>query len=71
MNTYDVKLGSIYWEIKTQNYSTLKKEVAERIEKFQPLNSSEEGAEAYRNRFRNQPFLAKLSAEKDYQTVTP
>lgn len=69
-NQCKVRIGSavgVYWGVYTyKNSDDLKKQVAESIEKLHPLNSSDEGAEEYRKRFRHEPIFISKGSEKDY-----
>ena len=58
MRTYHVYIGTIsFGNYTVKNLTELYKQVKEEIEELHPLNSSEEGREIYRNRFRNQPIF--------------
>lgn len=73
METYQVKIGSangVYWgEYTAKSHSQLKEDVKASIEVLHPLNSSDDGAEAYRERFRGQPIFIKTRNEKDYKLL--
>lgn len=62
MNSYHIFIGSIngpYWGKRDAiNQMEAVKAVKEQIENLDPLNSSPEGREAYRNRFRGQEIIA-------------
>ena len=53
------------WSLDIENDADLCKQVASRIEQFRPINSTDEGAEAYRQRFRNQPIFYKEKYSKE------
>jgi hypothetical protein len=66
----NIKIGGVHWS--SFQYTTLenlKAQIKQSIEDLHPLNSSEEGAEAYRNRFRGQPCFYRHDGEKDYQPL--
>jgi hypothetical protein len=67
MNKYTVKIGDVnspVWgpPIEAKGFKEVKTIILDQIETLDPLNSSDEGREAYRNRFRGQPIFAKLSS---------
>ncbi len=74
MTKYQVIIGSAIgpyfatYTVRTTN--ELKKKVAESIECLHPINSSEEGAELYRQRFRGQPLYIKEPHEKEYRLLS-
>jgi hypothetical protein len=66
-NKCSVRIGNTYWgEYGYQSFEKLKKQIADSIENLHPLNSSDEGAEEYRKRFRGKPIFIKHSEDKDY-----
>ncbi len=73
MKKYTVRIGSavgVYWgEYTVKTTAEIKQEVDKSIELLHPLNSSEEGAEDYRQRFRGQPIFIKEQHEKEYQKL--
>jgi hypothetical protein len=73
MVKYQVRIGSEigpYWgEFTVKSTQVLKERVAENIEALHPLNSSDEGAELYRQRFRGKPIYIKKPEDKDYQLL--
>jgi hypothetical protein len=65
-----IKIGGVSWG--SFHYTTienLKEQIKQSIEVLHPLNSSEEGAEAYRERFRHQDLFIRHDGEKDYQPL--
>jgi len=73
MEILQVRIGSavgVYWgqyEVKTTD--KLKEIVKDSIEVLHPLNSSDEGAELYRQRFRGQPIFIKKPSEKEFKLL--
>ena len=74
MEKYQVRIGSeigVYFgDYTVKTTEKLKNLVAEQIEALRPLNSSDEGAELYRQRFRGKPLYIKLHHEKEYKLLT-
>lgn len=67
---YTVKVGELVWHKENfVNFEKVKEETKQAIENYHPLNSSEEGAEAYRERFRNVPIGIKFEGEKVFQII--
>ena len=66
MQKYQIKIGQISWFENAKGLQDLKEKVSKTIKAFHPLNSSEEGAEEYRKRFRDKPFYYKLPTQKDF-----
>lgn len=67
MTTYHVKVGAVDFVDRTvKNLKELHEQVREQIEQLHPLNSSEEGREIYRNRFRNQPIFHREKNSKNW-----
>jgi hypothetical protein len=52
--------------IEATSRKDLKEKVLDQIENLWPLNSTPEGAEAYRNRFRGKPLFACKLGEKEF-----
>lgn len=73
MVKYQVRIGSAvgpyFGEHIVKTTQELKKRVAKSIELLHPLNSSDEGAELYRQRFRGEPIYFKEPNDKDYQLL--
>ena len=67
---YIVKVGQITWHrenfISNENVIN---ETRKAIELFHPINYSEDGAEAYRERFRNASISIKFDGQKDYTEI--
>jgi len=67
MKEYNIYLGSEnsrFWgKFFAKSDADLLKQVKASIENLNPINSSEEGAEAYRNRFRGLKVLNKISKD--------
>ncbi len=74
MTKYQVRIGSAigpYWRDYTvKTTDELKEKVTESIECLHPINSSEEGAELYRQRFRGEPLYIKEPHEKEYRLLS-
>lgn len=73
MEIYQVRIGSAigpYWgEYTVKTKAEIKQEVDKSIELLHPLNSSDAGAEAYRQRYRGQPIFIKQRHEKEYEKL--
>ncbi|MCC6818587.1 MAG: hypothetical protein IT245_06840 [Bacteroidia bacterium] len=71
---YDVRIGSkdgpSFGTITANGFKDLYNKVTNQIENLHPLNSSEEGREIYRNRFRNKPIYVKEQGAKEYQLIS-
>lgn len=74
MEKYQVRIGSeigpYFGDYTVKTTKELKNLVAEQIEVLHPLNSSDEGAELYRQRFRGKPLYIKQVHEKEYKLLT-
>jgi len=58
------------WNTEAKNDSHLLEVVRKEIEGLHPLNSSDEGAEEYRKRFRNKLLFAKeIGKDKEYRLI--
>jgi len=69
---FEVKIGTVQhrgWGMyEGNNAIEVANNVKNQIENLAPLNSTPEGAEAYRNRFRGLPILIRESHSKEWQT---
>lgn len=65
-----IKIGGVHWgDFQYTTLENLKQQIHDSVEALHPLNSSEEGAEAYRERFRHQQLFIRHDGEKDYQPL--
>lgn len=67
----EVKIGTIQHQgwgtYEGVNEIEIAAKVRNQIEQLAPLNSTPEGAEAYRNRFRGKPILLRVQGAKDFK----
>ena len=76
MEKYWIKIGSpdpqvqtFGGEYKARSTKQLKEMILDQIENLWPINSSKEGAEEYRNRFRGKKIFAIKQGEKEYKEI--
>lgn len=74
MDKYEIRIGSevgVYFgTFISKSKNELLEKVAEMIENLHPINSTEQGAELYRQRFRGKPVFARKQHEKDFILIT-
>jgi hypothetical protein len=71
MTKYEVKIGAVrFGRYEVNSLRHLKIKVLSDIENLHPLNSSPEGREEYKNRFRGKEIHYKEPHEKDWNLLS-
>lgn len=68
MDTIKAKIGAVHifdLNTKSHNSSIIKKEIADIINNFHPLNMSKEGVKKYRDRYKNVEVSVWVEYNKD------